>query len=217
MFKVHKPYSIGVVDIGSPKLGNIGWCIIDGTTDHAQRGAELDDIVPLIAKQLQSHGMILGLEAPLFIPLREDLILATKGRRGEGRRPWSAGAGAQVLAMNLPIMTYLFRKIKKACPDIKIFVNEDGFEAERGEIMIFEALVSGSDKGTSHIDDAEIMAQYCLDFSHQSQLPPSILEKEDGAAFLNLVATSLLHCGLITDTQLLHKDTPIYKPSLDIL
>lgn len=211
------PYSTCVVDIGSPKLGNIGWHLIEAKTHITHGGTNLDEIAPLITSQLSSNGLILGLEAPLFVPLREDLMLTTKARKGEGRRPWSAGAGAQVLAMNLPIMSYLFKKIHALKPDVEVFVNEDNFDASPGQIMIFEALVSGSDKGTSHIDDAQIMAEYCSLFSKNKTLPPSILEQEENTEFFNLASASLLRCGLITDLSYLHYYTPIYKPTNALL
>jgi hypothetical protein len=217
LYTTDQPYSICVIDIGSPKLRNIGWSVFDPKTQAFQNGVELDEIVPLIAEQLKLRGVILGLEAPLFVPLRDDLMLATKARKGEGRRPWSAGAGAQVLTMNLPIMTYLLRKLKAACSGIEVFVNEDGFNAHAGQIMIFEALVSGSDKGQSHIDDAQIMVKYCVPFSNKCYLPLSILEEEVGAEFLNLTAASLLRCGLTTDVKKLNCYSPIYKPSHDSL
>ena len=213
MSKLDHRYDICVVDIGSPKLGNIGWCYIETDSDQSYIGQDLDDLIPRITHRLKTHALLLGLEAPLCVPLRDDLMLATKGRKGEGRRPWSAGAGAQVLAMNLPIMTYLFQKIKTRHPNIQPFVNEEGFLAHAEQMMIFEALVSGTDKGNSHIDDAAIMAEYCLSFAKAKMLPPSILEQEDNTEFFNLTAASLLRSGLLEDTAALHKASPIYKPS----
>lgn len=215
--KIIRPYNVCVIDIGSPKLGNIGWCTIDIDNHMMRNGDHLDDLVPIIASMLRDRGLILGLEAPLFIPLRDDLMLATKGRKGEGKRPWSAGAGAQVLSMNLPIMTYLFRRIKSLCPRIDVFVNEEKFSAQPYEMLVFEALVSGKDKGQSHIDDAQIMAEYCEKFSQQSELPPSILEIEDNTEYFNLTAASLMRCGIIKDDDCLHEASPIYKPSTECL
>jgi len=214
---ITQSYDVCVVDIGSPKLGNIGWCFIEAETNQHHIGQHLDKLVPLISNGLRTNGLTLGLEAPLFVPLREDLILATKARNGEGRRPWSAGAGAQVLSMNLPIMTYLFKRITSAYPNVEAFINEDGFEARLGQMMVFEALVSGSDKGCSHIDDAQIMAEYCASFSKSKTMPPSILKHEDGVEFLNLTAASLLRCGLLKNIQSLNHQSPIYKPSKNVL
>jgi len=206
-------YNICVIDIGSPKLGNLGWCYTDGQSGQHVTGDQLDDVIPLIADGLLSRGLILGLEAPLFVPLRADLMLATKARQGEGRRPWSAGAGAQVLAMNLPIMSYLFSTLKKHTPMAEICVNDKSFEANPGQIMLFEALVSGADKGTSHMDDARIMGEYCLQFSKDRSLPPTILEDEADTEFFNLAAAAMLRCGWSDDIALLNQHSPIYKPS----
>ena len=93
--KVNRQYNVCVIDIGSPKLGNIGWCIINTETRIEANGSNLDELFTHIKKNTRCHGLILGLEAPLFVPIRRDLILALKARTGEGKRPWSAGAGAQ--------------------------------------------------------------------------------------------------------------------------
>ena len=208
-----KPYSICAIDIGSPKLGNIGWCLIDVHCNSKKTGTSLDELIPHISKTIRKSGLLLGLEAPLFVPMRNDLMLATKGRNGEGRRPWSAGAGAQVLAMNIPIMTYLFRKIKFYDPDVDILIDPKRFAPKERQVLLFEALVSGIDKGNSHVDDAQIMTNYCLKYSKKSQLPPSILKHEEDTSYFNLAAASLLRCGLTKDVSLMEKTSPIYKPS----
>lgn len=211
--KTKQPYSICVIDVGSPKLGNIGWCYLDIITEEVLTGQDLDDLVPIINKNIGRSGLLMGLEAPLFVPLRSDLMLATKGRKGEGRRPWSAGAGAQVLAMNLPIMSYLFQKLKGQSTNINIQIDQSKFKGIGNQMLIFEALVSGVDKGHTHIDDARIMTEYCSTFSRQSQLPPSILEKEDDTQYFNLAAAALLRCGFSKDLSQLNQCSPIYKPS----
>ena len=84
-------YGVCVIDIGSPRLGNIGWSLIDGQTEKEWSGDQLDQLFPLIPEILDRQGLLLGLEAPLFVPLRSNLLHATKARKGEERRPWSAG------------------------------------------------------------------------------------------------------------------------------
>lgn len=213
---ITQEYAIAVVDIGSPKQGNIGWCLRDAGTGATQSGVHLEDLVPLLATQLPHRGLVLGLEAPLFVPLRDDLMLATNGRLGERSRPWSAGAGAQVLAINLPIMTYLFRHIRAVMPTVDMLVNEDHFTAAPNQIMVFEALVSGADKGVSHMDDAQIMVDYITPFATKRALPESILRHEQGVAYFNLTASCLLRCGMIDDVQVLQSASPIYKPSMAV-
>ena len=207
-----QPYHICVIDIGSPKLGNLGWCLRDVVRGQEFVGDNLDELFSIFAEASQSSGIILGLEAPLFVPLRSNLMEATKARLGEGRRPWSAGAGAQVLTMNLPIMTYLFKHLHAIKPDLSYFLNENGFAAKAGQVMVFEALVSGLDKGTSHINDAQIMTSSCLTYSQSKRLPNSILQEETDIEYFNLVAASLLRCGVLTDLGSLEMPSPIYKP-----
>lgn len=214
--KLIKSYNICVIDIGSPKLGNLGWCLIDIENDQEYIGEDLDELFPVIANLINNNALILGLEAPLFVPLRKDLMLATKGRKGEAKRPWSAGAGAQVLTMNLPIMIYIFNKIKALCPNISYSLNDTKFTAKPNEIMIFEALVSGSDKGTSHVNDAQIMARSCVEYSKKQVLPSSILENEEFVEYFNLAAAALLRCGFEDNKSDLNAYTPIYKPLVEI-
>lgn len=211
-FKLDHSYNVCVIDIGSPKLGNLGWCLINVHDDKEFTGECLDGLFPHIANLTRQKGLILGLEAPLFVPLRADLMHATKGRKGEGRRPWSAGAGAQVLALNLPIMIYIFKKIQSMCAGVSFFTNQKDFCAKPNEIMLFEALVSGADKGTSHVNDAQIMARSCTNYSKNQTLPPSILEEEDQVEYFNLAAAALIKCGLTKNSSALDDFTPIYKP-----
>lgn len=207
-----KNYHICVIDIGSPKLGNIGWCLLDTQLDKKYTGSDLDELFPLLPPMIKSQGLILGLEAPLFVPIRQDILLATKGRKGEKRRPWSAGAGAQVLAMNLPIMVYIFSKIRSFSGQIRYSLNEKTFSFSPDEIMIFEALVSGGDKGDTHINDAEIMATNCLIHAKSGRLPASILEIEEDTSYFNLAAAALLRCSLSDSISDLEEYCPIYKP-----
>ncbi|MCY4177946.1 MAG: hypothetical protein OXD32_05580 [Endozoicomonadaceae bacterium] len=211
--KLNRTYNICVIDIGSPKLGNLGWCLIDKTKGNTFTGSNLDNLFPHIISATRRNGLILGLEAPLFVPIRQDLMLATKARKGEERRPWSAGAGAQVLTMNLPIMIYIFKGIKSADAKISFCLNEEKFTAKPKQIMLFEALVSGKDKGLSHIDDAQILANSCSHYAEERILPPSVLEYEDNTEFFNLAAAALLRCNFINDPNTLSLHTPIYKPT----
>ena len=210
---IKQPYHICVIDIGSPKLGNLGWCLMDIKKNQEFTGDNLNDLLPRLAELTKTSGVIVGLEAPLFVPLRPDLLEATKARKGEGRRPWSAGAGAQVLTMNLPIMTYFFQHLHELKSDISYYINERGFSGQAGQVMIFEALVSGVDKGLSHINDAQIMVSNCISFSHSNKLPQSILEEEKQIEYFNLSAAALLRCGILNDISSLSLASPIYKPS----
>tara|TARA_B100001094_G_C18184624_1_gene802975 strand:- start:2151 stop:2828 length:678 start_codon:yes stop_codon:yes gene_type:complete len=214
--KLKHIYHICTIDIGSPKLGNLGWCLYDSLSEKEFTGQDIDQLFPYIKDVSQTGGLILGLEAPLFVPIRENLMLATKGRKGEGKRPWSAGAGAQVLAMNLPIMIYILKGIQSACPYITFHINEVEFTAEPQHIMLFEALVSGADKGASHVHDAQIMVENCIKYAKKNELPESILENESNTEYFNLIAAALLRLNIDVEQNIkaLSQHSPIYKPDI---
>jgi len=156
--------------------------------------------------------LLFGLEAPLFVPIRDDLILATKARKGEGRRPWSAGAGAQVLALNLPIMVHIFSNLYKFNKTIDFVFAEQDFTMLSNQILLFEALVSGQDKGNSHVNDAEIMVESCKKYQKLNILPKTILEFEDGVNYFNLAASALYSSGYKKFVDKINSKMPIYKP-----
>ena len=204
--------AVCVIDIGSPKLGNIGWCQIN-PDGEILKGTSLDDAIAPMANSLKHGGLMLGLEAPLFVPIREDIMLATKARKGEERRPWSAGAGAQVLAMNIPIMTYILKKLYAAAPDARPYLNvAQGFECKPSQVLIFEAFVSGADKGTDHEDDAYILAKSCARELKAGRMPQSVIAA-DSDTYLNLIAAALLYCGWESDCGLLREHSHVYKPN----
>ena len=64
-----------VIDVGSPKLGNIGWCLKYAADREEQSGDCLNSLVDLIVDIAEDGPIILGLDAPLSVPIRDELIL----------------------------------------------------------------------------------------------------------------------------------------------
>lgn len=114
-------------------------------------------------------------------------------------------------------MAYVLKNLSSLEPKISYFLNELGFSAKAEQVMIFEALVSGVDKGTSHINDAQVMVSSCLPFSQSKRLPQSIMEEENQTEYLNLSAAALFRCGILKDSNSLCLTSPIYKPSSKVL
>ena len=212
----HLP-NICAIDVGSPKRGNIGWCLIDFKKKKETTGDKLADLIPLIGEATKKSSLMLGLEAPLIIPVRDDEMSLTKGRPGDENMPWSGVAGAIVLALNIPILDYLFTGIKKCNKDVSFFVNEKGFEGKRNQVMIFEAFVSGKDKQKTHIGDATYIARSCAHFTKAHEYPSTVLGHEEGIEYLNLAGAALVRSGLTKDVKALNRITPIYKPTSEVL
>ena len=215
--KFDHPYNVCAIDIGSPKRGRIGWCLIDLKGKKEFKGSDLDELIPIIADTTKYNGLILGFEAPIIIPVRDELMKLTKARVCDGRYAWSGSAGAIVTVINIPIMRYIFKGIKNQNKKISFFLNEKKFKADKNQIMIYEAFVSGEDKQDDHIGDAKYMARSCAHFAKKHELPSTVLEPKEDTEYFNFAAATLLRCGFKSDTETLNLETPIYKPTQKVL
>jgi hypothetical protein len=131
---------------------NFGWASSDG-----HLSSDIDQLCEKIAFHLNnSEKICLGLECPLWLPLRDDPALLTSARDEEGNRSWSAAAGACVTVLGIVQSTWIFRRVKDLLKDQEIiaFFNWENFSVATRGVYIWEALVSGNAHGESHIDDA---------------------------------------------------------------
>jgi hypothetical protein len=74
-----------------------------------EEGTDLDACINTLIFSLGKGPVALGFEAPQFVPIRNDLLTLTAGRKGEFRRAFSAGAGATVLVTSLVVVPYVLR------------------------------------------------------------------------------------------------------------
>ncbi len=77
-------------------------------------------------------------------------------RGGEGNRPWSAGAGTGALATGLVQAAWVLAAIRSRSKDHPLHFDWADFAAQGSGLLLWEAFVSASAKGTSHVDDATI-------------------------------------------------------------
>jgi hypothetical protein len=147
--------SIYCVDVGSIARGNFGWFgdLFDGTP---LKGARPDDLVMSISSQLKGQDHIaLGFECPLFVPVPDEPERLTIARTGEGPRPWSAGAGAGSLATGLTEAVWILRKLRLSCKVHPAYLDWDDFQKGVPGLFLWEAFVTGENRGRSHEQDAE--------------------------------------------------------------
>ena len=101
--RLANPYIVSI-DMGSPKRNSFGWC-----DNRNHKGDDVDQLLKILLKE---NCFAMGIEAPLFIPLRPDnLENFTASRDFESGRPWSAGAGACVASINLGFLGSLLTAI----------------------------------------------------------------------------------------------------------
>lgn len=109
-------------DIGSVRGGAFGWardCGPGGAPEVRRGGEQILELADAIAADLKDTGAVaLGFECPLWVPVPLDPLELGRARPGEGDRPWSAGAGAGVLATGLAQVVWILREVATqiSCP-----------------------------------------------------------------------------------------------------
>jgi len=143
-------------DVGSTRAGAFAWARGRPGEPVSPGGASIEDLVSHVANDLEAGTPVaLGFECPLFVPLAQDPLLLTAARDGDGNRPWSASAGATVLATGLTQVVWVLREIRRRVSgDVPAFLRWDCFQASGHGLLLWEAFVSGGAKTGSHLGDA---------------------------------------------------------------
>ncbi|MBZ0216725.1 MAG: hypothetical protein K8F25_09250 [Fimbriimonadaceae bacterium] len=199
---------VGVIDVGSPRTGKLGWAIRYG--DEQSHGSDLDDFIARFAVSCDGRPAALGFEAPLFVPLRDEALSLTSARKGEGSRSWSASAGANVLAIAIPIVTYTLMKLRPVMKNRTATLDWQNWSGiVPDELLVFEAFVSGGSKGSDHWHDADIaceaFVEVLLDLAGANAI--------DEADVVSLVGAGLIRSGwCLPSSDLLKQSALVIKP-----
>ena len=89
------------------------------------------------------------LESPMSVPVpgaESQWRFLGKARAGEGNRPWSAGAGAGVLATGLAQGAWLLGQLAAAIPGLTATTQGEVWRAGEAQLLLAEAFVSGAGK-----------------------------------------------------------------------
>lgn len=193
------PLLVYCADIGSIRAQNFAWARHhpgDGFSD----GTDIVDLAVAVAKDL-SLGLrvALGFECPLFVPIPDDPMGLTSARCGEGTRPWCAGAGAGALATGLTEVVWVLREIRRLLSaPVAASLDRATFEHGAG-LYLWEALISGSAKGKTHVDDARIGVRAFLASLPDPVAHNAIQEKN----VYSLIGAALLRSEWSADLSLL--------------
>ena len=127
------------IDVGSYR--NLGWA------DSEQNFIEtFPDALPLINDRLSKGKVALGFEAPIFLPLN-DFENFTASRAFDNGRPWSAGAGATVCAISLPLITLCLQEIYQRHKDIQVTTDYCTWnKAGKNTLLLWEAFITRNDR-----------------------------------------------------------------------
>lgn len=209
--------AIGVIDVGSPKSGKLGWAILAPGAEPIT-GGDLDAFVARMGKLGGSWPIAVGFEAPMFIPARAvalEVLTARKGEapKGERSRPWSGGAGATVTTTALAVVTYTLSGLRRLLPQATAST-EWTRAAVAGRALFFEAFVTGSAKGDDHAHDALLAAEAARGLLTGTATYRSAIDEIE---VFNLLGASLLRTGWSTDLGLLSAPCLVVRPGFDHL
>ncbi len=203
--------AIGVVDVGSPKGGKLGWAILEPSAAPVL-GKDLDAFIDAMTSAGANWPLAIGFEAPLFIPTATEALSILRGRKGEGSRPWSAGAGATVTTAALAVVTYTLAGLRRGLSQSVASVELGALPARPGDTLFFEAFVTAAAKGEDHADDAliaarEVQALLAGDRPYRSAI--------DESEVFSLLGASLLRTGWSTDLAMLSAPCLVVRPGFD--
>jgi len=150
----------------------------------------------------------LGFECPLFVPLVEDEQRLTCARPGEGSRAWSAAAGCSVLTTGLVEVAWVLREILRHLGSpTQVFLDWKSFEQAGSGLLIWEAFVSGVDKGADHAENAKVAVD-----AFKAALPNPETTVTCTSEVYSLVGTALLRTGWSSDLTLLSQPCLVIGP-----
>ena len=203
--------AVGVIDVGSPASGKLGWAI-HRSGAAAATGSDLDAFIKAIAELVDQQPVAVGFEAPLFIPLRRTAVATLTARKGEGSRPWSAGAGATVTAIALSIMAYTLGQLRDLVPVATASVDWRTLPSQPGELLFFEAFVSQTSKGLNHAHDALIATRARSRPLEMTSPCASAIAEED---VFSTLGAALLRTGWSINLALLATPCLVVRPGFE--
>lgn len=208
------------VDVGSVR-GNFAWAAMDlpsgepvggGTTPMEASGAVLAG--------LQDIGSVaLGFESPLMVPVppagAEGWPELGRGRRGEGNRSWSAGAGSGSLATGLVQMAWVLQEIACHSNGLSVTTQVERWLDGSVQVLVWEAFVSGPGRPvrsevTQHAADAAVAAETFASRWTSGTLADSDVTCAPDGSF-NLAAASAIFARLAIDPRELVLPVAVYR------
>ncbi|MBY3328896.1 hypothetical protein HFO02_36070 [Rhizobium laguerreae] len=195
-----------VVDIGSPKHGNLGWWITGPFIEDGGAGPE--DMIAGLTEAVRVGPVVLGFEAPMYVPAKRDIRSTIQQRPGEAGRPWSAGAGASVTAMALALVPAILDRVAANALGISAWQDWTRKPEKAGEILVFEAFVT-TGVSDGHAEDAKLAAYAARELLNQETII-SALGKEP---CMSMLGAALLHAGISQDIEELRRQCLVVKLS----
>jgi hypothetical protein len=197
-------------DVGSVKAGNFGWARTEPEADSVVEydGSRPEHLADAVVQELHAgRPVALGFECPLFVPVPAAATGLGAARIGEGNRAWSAGAGTGALATGLVQAAWVLAAIRTQCPDEVLHLQWPAFAASSRGLLLWEAFVSATAKGKTHVDDATIAVA-----AFSNVLPdPASASTISAERPLSLAGAVALWSGWLHDPLALHQSPLVIR------
>lgn len=201
------------VDVGSTLQDRFAWARVDPEEPEEIVGSSSIELLSewLIADLQKCHSVALGFEAPLFIPVPAGASRLSKGRVGEGNRPWSAPPGLAVTSLGLHQAAWILRSVSEHCgKSVSFEVASSAWPPGSDTTIVFcwEAFVSGPAHSPSHTRDAATAARAFVN----DELRLADATKVTAEHPLSLIGAAALWSGLAVGSEVLRTPTVVLRP-----
>lgn len=195
-----------VIDIGSPKQGNLGWWVTGLFIEDGGTGPE--QMITALSEAVRTGPVVLGFEAPMYVPAKRDIKATIQQRPGEAGRPWSVGAGASVTAMALALVPAILDRIAAAVPGAAAWQDWTRLPRSAGEILVFEAFVT-TGVSDGHAEDAKLAAYAARSLLGEATVASALGQEP----CMSTLGAALLHSGMSHDIGELRRQCLVVKLS----
>ncbi len=186
---------------------NLGWAI-EG--DTVRTGIDVDELIGALELVLADGPLALGFEAPLFVPLHFGSQNLTRGRQGEGDRPFSAAVGSTALVTGIVVISYILRALRSRVTSVtptfdwRVSLN-------KGQMLLFEAFVSHQLRSANenpHIQDARLaIAKFREGMDDPSKFVSAVTE----SPCFSILGSILLRTKWTSDLSFLEKECLVVR------
>jgi predicted secreted protein len=200
-----------VMEAGSVSKKRFAWL---SSTARTSRSSDIKLQAASMVEDLRSGKKLsLGIECVLFIPCPSSAASLGCAREGEctpetGNKPFTASAGACATVTGLQTLLWVLSAVQKECPAASATTRWKDFVEGGADIFVWEAFVSGSEKGADHHDDA-LLALDAFERSIGSTDIATRVSAEDPLSFAGAV---ILRSKLSTDLSLLSEPCIVLRP-----
>jgi len=185
------------------------------TVAVTRTGTDIDSLPKAMTEARDAGAAItLGIEAPLWLPMPDDVHRLSTGRPNERDRSCFAPAGGYVAMLGLQQLVFVLRRLPAAW---SFTLDSTSWQETRESVLLWEAFVSGSAHATDgdHVRDAATAAVGFIEWLRGKREPTPVAPDPD-VPILSLAAVALSWTGRPTSleqpTLVVRPDQPFEGP-----